>query len=244
MKAAWQAEMRKIATVRRQWLAAALAAIAIPLTSLLVVATGRLGIGASATTGAATGSVVGLLAYGTWAATIAASEYSTQSILVTMATVPRRVRLYAAKIAAVAAVAGVGAVGSASLALLIVLAVDAPGAHPVGDPASLLGIVVAVIAVAVVGASAGMMTRSPSASIVVVLVAVLAPQAAGGLLGGLQPWIVGASPGTVITQIVGSARLAHSQTYPAGAGLAAVTMVLVAAAVACSGAVAFQRRDG
>src|SRR5947209_4632912 len=162
MKAAWLAELRKIATVRPQWLAAALAALAIPLTSLLVVATGRLEIGATATTGAATGSVIGLLAYGTWAATIAASEYSTQSILVTMATVPQRVRLYAAKIAAVAAVAGVGAIGSASLALLIVLAVDAPGAHPVGDPASLLGIVVAVIAVAVVGVSAGMMTRSPS----------------------------------------------------------------------------------
>src|SRR5580765_669627 len=143
MKAAWQAELRKIGTVRGQWMAAALAAMAIPFTSLLVVATGHLGVRETATSGAATGSAIGLLAYGIWAATIAASEYTTQSILVSLTTVPRRRWLYAAKVATAGAVAGVGAVISAVLALLIVLAVDAPGAHRVGAPASLLSIVLA-----------------------------------------------------------------------------------------------------
>ena len=73
---------------------------------------------------------------------------------------------------------------------------------------------------------------------------VLIPQAAGGLLGTLQPWIVGASPGTVITQIVGNSTLTSSESYPPGAALAAVTFIAVAIAIAAGGLYALQRRDG
>jgi hypothetical protein len=76
----------------------------------------------------------------------------------------------------------------------------------------------------------------------VVVAAVLLPDAAGGLLGRVQPWVVGTSPGTVISQIVGGAELPTSQIYPAGAW--AATMVLVAAAVVGTGAIALVRRDG
>lgn len=244
MTSAWRAELWKLATVRRQWLAGALAAAAIPISSLLVVATGRLGSGETATSGAATGSVVGLLAYGIWAATVSASEYSTDTMLVSLATVPRRTALYAAKVTTIAAVAGLGALASTIAAFLVVRAVDVPGAHHLGNPAALVGVVLAVMAVVVVGVASGILTRSPSASIAIVVVAVLLPKAAGGLLGWLQPWVVGASPGTVITQLVGGAQLPHSQIYPGGDWLAACTMVLVAVAVAAVGAVAFLRRDG
>lgn len=244
MKDALRAEVQKIRTVRRQWMGAAFAAVAIPLTSLLVVATGHLGTHETSTSGAATGSAIGLLAYAIWAATIAAGEYTTHSIVVSLTTVPQRPRLYTAKVATAAAVAAAGAVGSAILALLIVLAVDAPGAHRVGTPASLLGIVLAVVAVAAVGAAAGMLTRSPTASIAIIVFALLGPQAAGGLLGRLEPWIVGASPATVVTQIVGSAQLPPAQAFPWGTALAAATMLSVAAAVVGAGAIAFHRRDG
>jgi hypothetical protein len=77
-----------------------------------------------------------------------------------------------------------------------------------------------------------------------VVALVLLPQAAAGLLGGLQPWVVGASPGTVITQVVGSSQLAADQTYPAGTAAAVVTLLIVAAAIAAGGACAMLRRDG
>jgi len=76
------------------------------------------------------------------------------------------------------------------------------------------------------------------------VVAILLPKVAGSLLGGLEPWVVGASPGTVITQIVGGAQLPTDQMYPPGAWPAALTMLAVAATVAVAGGIVLHRRDG
>ena len=175
---------------------------------------------------------------------MAAGEYGTQTIVVSLATVPRRPVLYAAKIAAAATVAGAGALLSAASALLFVLAVTPPGRHALGNPAALLSVVLVMIAVAVVGVAIGMITRSPTMSVAIVVVALLLPKAAGGLLGRMQSWVVGASPDTVIAQIVGGASLPTSQTYPAGTWAAAATMVLVVAAIAIAGAMVLMYRDG
>ena len=244
MRSAWKAELLKIATVRGQWVAAVLATLALPLTSLLVTATGGLGPRDTATSGAATGSVVALLAFGAWGATLAAGEYAKQTMIVSLATVPRRSRLYSAKVAALATVAAAGGLLSAVTALLIVRAVSAPGAHALGRPAALGGVVLAIVAVTAIGAAVGILTRSPSASTAIVVAIVLLPKAAAGLLGGLQAWVVGASPGTVITQMVGGAQLAPGQTYPAGTVAAVATLLLVTAAVTTAGALALVRRDG
>jgi hypothetical protein len=238
-----QAELLKVATVRGQWLSALLAALTLPVLSLLVVASGGLGTGDSVTSGAATGAVGGLLAFGVWAATVAAGEYARHTIVVSLTTVPRRPLLYGAKLAAIAAITAVGGLASALVAWLVVLAA-APSGHAVGNPATLLGLVLAIVAVAVLGAAVGIATRSPSAASAIVVVAVLLPKAAGGLLGGLQPWVVGASPGTVITQIVHGAQLATDETFPAGTWAAALTMVGVAAVVALASGIALDRRDG
>jgi ABC-2 type transport system permease protein len=230
MKAAFHAEVLKITTVRGLWLGAVLATVAVPLFSLLVVGTDGLGVEDTVTSGAATGTIVGLLAFGAWAASLAAGEYAHHTISVSLATVPRRNVLYGAKLAATSAAAGAGALVSGIAALLIVRLAAAPGEHELGSPARLLALVAAVVAVAVLGAA--------------VAIAVLLPKAAGGLLGGLQPWIVGASPGTVVTQVVGGAQLASDQTYPPGDLAAVATMLAVAAIAAALGVVVFQRRDG
>jgi ABC-2 type transport system permease protein len=241
---AWRAELLKTTTVRGQWIGAILASLAMPLTSLLVTATGRLGAGNTVSNGAATGSVIGLLAFGTWGAVLAASEYSSGTIVVSLTTVPRRQVLYTAKLAGAATVAGAGGIISATIALLGVLAVIPPGHHPLGNPARLVSVVLVMITVTVVGAAIGMITRSPSAAIAIVVAAVLLPDAAGGLLGRVQPWVVGASPGALITQIVGGSQLAESQTYPAGAWAAAATLLLVTVVVAGVGAISLICRDG
>jgi ABC-2 type transport system permease protein len=243
MNAAWRAELLKVATVRGQWLGGALAAVVIPVLSLLVVATGGLSAGDTVTSGAATGAVGGLLAFGVWAATVAGGEYARHTIVVSLTTVPRRTRLYGAKLAAIGAIATAGAVATALGSWLIVLAA-APSDHAVGNPANLVGIVLAIVAVSVLGAAVGIATRSPSAASAIVVVAILLPKAAGGLLGGLQRWVVGASPGTVVTQLVHGAQLPPDQQYPVGGWAAAVTMLAVAAVVAAIGGLALARRDG
>lgn len=244
MRSAWRAELVKLTTVRGLWLGTLLAAIAIPVTSLLVVTTDGLGAGDTATSGAATGTLAGLLAFGAWGATFAAGEYAQRTMIVSLATVPRRGVLYAAKLAATATAAGAGALAATTAALLTVLAVTPRGDHELGNPAALLGVVLAVVTVAVCGAAVGMLTRSPAGSIAIVVLALLLPKAAGGLLGGMQRWVVGASPGTVVTQIVGNAQLATDQAFPRGAAAAAATMVLGAAVVGAAGCASFLRRDG
>jgi len=244
MMAAWRAELVKMATVRGQWSAAVLASVALPLTSLLVAATGGLGLHDTTTSGAATGSVVALVAFGAWAAALAAGEFSRQTMIVSLSTVPGRASLYISKLAALAAVAGTGALLSVGVALLIVREVSAPAAHRLGNPLALGIVVLAVVAVVVIGGAVGILTRSPSAAMAMVIAAVLGPAAAGGLLGGLQRWVVGASPGTVVTEMVGGGQLAPDQTYPAGPWLAALTLVVASAAIAVVGGLVLARRDG
>ena len=126
MRDAIRAEVLKITTVRGIWLGAVLATIAVPLFSLLVVGTDGLGVEDTATSGAATGTIVGLLAFGAWAGALAAGEYAHHTISVSLATVPRRNVLYGAKLAATSATAGAGAFLSAIAAVLH----RAPGHRP------------------------------------------------------------------------------------------------------------------
>ena len=55
---------------------------------------------------------------------------------------------------------------------------------------------------------------------------------------------MGASPATVITQIVGGVQLPASQTYPAGTWAAVLTMAAAAAVVAGGSTLVFVRREG
>ena len=244
MRPAWRAELLKVATVRGQWLGALIATLALPAVSLLVATTGGVGTGDTVTSGAATGSVAGLLAFGIWAATVSAGEYAQQTMIVSLTTVPRRSLLYGAKVAAIGGIAAVCGLLSVITSWLVVWAVLPAGVHHLGDPVALVSVVLAITAVSVLGMAVGLMSKSPAASASIVVVAVLFPKAAGGLLGGLQRWVVGASPGTVITQAVGGAQLPHNQTFPGGAAAATVTMLAVATAVAVAGALTLLRRDG
>ena len=240
---AWRSELVKVTTVRGLWIAAVLSTAAIPLISLISAGTGGLGHDDTVTSAAAAGTIAGLLAFGTWGVSIAAGEHTHATIAVSLASVPRRGAFVGAKLAAGAAIAGSGALVSSVLALLIVRAVLPRGAHHYGNPAALLSIVLAVVAVTIVGTSIGLLTRSSTSGIVILFGALLLPGAAAGLLGGLQPWIVGASPSTVVTQAVGGAQLAHDQTFPPGTAAAMLTMVGIATLLAVISGITVTRRD-
>ena len=115
-----RAELLKVATVRGLWLGAVLATACPAAASR---SSWRRPAGSAwedtVTSGAATGSVAGLLAFGVWAATLAAGEYAHQTIIVSLATVPRRSCSYGAKVAATASVAAGGALVSVVAAWLV-----------------------------------------------------------------------------------------------------------------------------
>ena len=77
-----------------------------------------------------------------------------------------------------------------------------------------IGLVVG--AVAAVGAAAGFLLRGSITTAAALLVALLGPSALGSALGGAQRWAVGAGPGSLIAQAVGSDR--PELGWAAGAG--------------------------
>lgn len=242
MKDVWLAELVKIRTVTGQRVGLLLAALALPLTSLLVVTSGGLGERDTVTSGAATGTLVGLLGFGAWAASVTGGEYVHRTITVSLSAVPHRARLYGAKVAAAATLAGTGALLAATASVAVVHATT-PVGHRLGTPASLVFLVLASVAVASVGVAVGVLTRSTTSAIAVVAAALILPKSAAGLLGGLQPWVVGASPATVVTQFVHGAQLPADQTFPGGPALAAATMLAVAALVTLLAGLVLTRRD-
>ncbi len=129
-------------------------------------------------------------------------------------------------------------------ALLVVRLAASPGEHELGTPLALLGLVAAIVAVSVLGAAVGVLTRSTTAPITIVAVAVLlleggrrAARRPGALDRRRQPRHRG--------HPARRGRPARpDQTYPGGDLAAVATMLAVAALVATVGAVSFQRRDG
>jgi len=241
---AFRSEVAKVATVPGLVVGAVVATAALPVITLLVVVTGGIGADDTLTSAAATGAVAGLLGFGAWGSLVASGEYALHTVPLSLTLVPRREVLYAAKATAVATIAAGGAAVAALASFLVVLAVKPPGEHELGHPLALLAYVLAAVAVAVGGVAIGILTRSPTAAVTTVAAAVLLPKAAAGLLGELQPWVVGASPGTVVTQAVGGAQLAEVQVFPLGTAVAIMAMLLVAGGATAIAAVAFARRDG
>lgn len=243
MRAALHAELVRITTVRGLRLGAILAALALPVVSLLVASTGGTGKGDTVTSAAATGTIVGLLGFGTWAAAYTAADHAHGSITVSLALVPHRPTLYAARLGAVAAIAAVAGLLAAAASYVVVAAASPAGSHHPGHPLALLAVVAAYAVVAVCGAAAGIALRGTTAATVLVAVALLAPKLAGALLGGLQHWVIGAVPSTVVTQFVSGAQLPHEQAFPGGAWAALGAMVLVGAGTVLASGAVFLRRD-
>lgn len=241
---AFRSELAKVTTARGLVVGALVATSALPVVTLLVVVTGGIGADDTLTSAAATGTVAGLLGFGAWGAFVGSGEYALHTLPLSLTLVPRRRTLYAAKAGAVAGIVAGTAAVAVLTSFLLVLAVKPPGQHELGHPLALLAYVLAAVAVAVSGVAVGVLTRSPTAAVTAVAAAVLLPKAAAGLLGELQPWVVGASPGTVVTQAVGGAQLAAVQVFPLGTGLAILAMLLVAVGVTTAAAGAFARRDG
>ena len=243
MRAALHAELLKLRTVRGLWLGALLSSLVLPVVSLAVAASGGLSEGDTLTSGAASGTVAALLAFGAWGAAAAAGEHVHGTLAVSLVCVPRRERFLVAKLGALAGLSAAAAAGSSLLALLVVRAVVPSGAHDWGNPLALLAVVAAVAAVTVAGAAAGVLARSTTAAVVGLAAALLLPQAAAGLLGSLQPWVVGATPGPVVTQVVGGAQLPGRQEFPAGTAAAVLTMLAVALGAGAAAGAALARRD-
>lgn len=223
--AAVRAELLKVRTVPGAVLGAAAAAVAHPLASLAVVGSGGVDDAADLVAISATGAVAGLLAWGVWAAVLAAGEHEHGTFAPGAVAVGGVVRLLVAKAVVIGGLAFLGSGLGALLALGLVRAALPPGSHDLGPVPALLVVPAVAAALALIAAIAGLLLRGSGPAVTLVAAVVLVPRAAGGLLGPLEPWIVGASPGAVVSRLVGQRAPEASQAFPAG-GLAALGVLL------------------
>lgn len=241
---ALEAELLKVRTAPGLVLGAGAATAAFPLASLLVATTGGVGAAETLTSASTSGSLAGLLGWGLWAAASSAGEHAHGTITPSRIAVPGRRRLLGAQLVAAGGTAAAGALVSVLLALGLVRAVLPDDTYAVGRLWALLLVPVVAAAVAAVGVVVGRLTRSVAAAAATVAAALMVPKAAGGLLGVLERWVVGSSPGTVVTQLVGGAQLPAAQTHPGGPVGASATLLVVVALVVVVGGIALDRRDG
>lgn len=227
--AALRAELLKVRTVPGAVLGAAAAAVAHPLASLAVVGSGGVDDAADLVAISATGALAGLLAWGVWAAVLAAGEHEHGTLAPGAVAVGGLARLLAAKAVVLGGLALVGSGLGALLSLGLVRAALPPGSHDLGPVAALLVVPVVAAALALVATVAGLRLRGAGPAVTLVAALVLVPRAAGGLLGPLEPWIVGGSPGAVVSRLVGQRAPEASQAFPAGGPAALAALVALAA---------------
>ena len=229
------AEALKVRTVPGLVAGAIVATLLHPLASLLVATSGGVADAETLTAASGTGALAGLLVWGVWAAAAVAGEHQHGTVGPSLLAVGGRGRLLGAQAVTLAAIAAVGALVGAVLALGLVRAALPGGVHDLGPFWRLAAVPLVAAAVAAAGVAVGALVRSVGSAAAVVLAVLLVPRAAAGLLGPLQPWVVGSSPGTVVARSLGLAGATADQRFPGGAGaglaaLLAASLVVVAVA--------------
>lgn len=229
------AEALKVRTVPGLTAGAIAATLLHPLASLLVATSGGVADAETLTAASGMGVLAGLLVWGAWAAAAVAGEHQHGTIGPSLLAVGGRRRLLGAQAVTLAAIAAAGSLIGALLALGLVRAALPGGVHDAGPVWRILAVPLVAAAVAVGGVAIGALVRSIGSAAAVVLAVLLVPRAAAGLLGPLQPWVVGSSPGTVVARVLGLAGSSADQRFPGGAGgglvaLLAVSVLVVAVA--------------
>ncbi|GGX00012.1 ABC transporter [Streptomyces malachitofuscus] len=193
--------------------------------------------------GSLTLSVVALMTAGVAGALAVCGEYSSGTITATLAAVPRRGRVLAAKTALMAAMLyGIGLV-SCTVAYLLGSAV-LDGTHPQGDPLpALFGIAALFSVVGALGVAVGTFVRHPAGAVTAVIAVLLLPSVFGPLLGDLQRWVAGATPTAALEKLTQTSD-ARPETVGSLGAWPSLALVAGYTALALAGAaVVLRRRD-
>ncbi|WP_436789713.1 ABC transporter permease subunit [Yinghuangia sp. YIM S10712] len=225
------------------WTTAAIGLLTV-LGAVFVGATGSLQDDDTVLGGSLSLSVVSLMIAGVVGALTVCGEYSSGSIGVTLAAVPRRGRVLAAKAALVVGVLYPLALATCAGAYLVGDAVLPEGRHPQGDAFPALFGIAGVFAVAgVLGLAVGVLLRHAAGAVAAVVGVMLLPSLLAPLLGGAEPWVAGATPTAALEKLTQTSdadpeALGSLGAWPSLALVAAYTSALAAVA-----AWRLQRRD-
>jgi hypothetical protein len=185
-------EWIKFRTIRSTWWTLASVAV-LPLgVAGLVALTDSLAPDDTVLAGALGNAVVGLVPAGILGALLAAGEHGVGTIRLTLAAVPRRWPVAAAKAALAGAVVFAVALAANSVGFGMAAAL-LPEHQPGTAMPALLGVALVYSAAAVLGVALGTALRNPAGAVTAVTAVLLAPALLGPLLGRAQ-WLATLTP--------------------------------------------------
>ncbi|NGO72236.1 ABC transporter permease subunit [Streptomyces boncukensis] len=181
----------------------ALAAAALPpVGAVFVAATGSLQDDDTVLGGSLTLSVVGQMLAAVLGALLITGEYAHGTLRTTLAAVPRRATVLAAKATLLAALLWALALASCSVAYLVGDALLPDGERPQGEPLpALFGIAASFAVAGLLGLAAGTLVRHSAGAVTTVVGLLLLPSLFGPLFGGAERWIAGISPTAALEKL-------------------------------------------
>jgi ABC-2 type transport system permease protein len=195
-------EWTKFASLRSTvWTTVAVGLVTV-LGAVFVGLTGSLQPDDTVLGGSLTTSVPSLLIAGVVGALTMCGEYAGGTIGSTLAAVPRRGRVLAAKATLLAALLYVISLAACTVAYLLGDAI-LDGSYDQGEPLpALFGIAALFSIVGVLGLAIGTLLRHSAGAVTAVVALMLLPSLFGPLFGDLQRWIAGATPTAAVQKLI------------------------------------------
>lgn len=225
-------EWTKFAGLRSTTWTAATTGLATVVGAVFVGLTGSLRPDDTVLGGSLTLTVVSLMIAGVLGALTMCGEYSSGTIASTLAAVPRRGRVIAAKAVLLAGMLYVVSLGACVTAYVVGDTILEDGAYAQGEPLpALFGVAALFSLVGVLGLAIGTLVRHSAGSVAAVVAALLLPSLFGPLFGDLQRWIAGATPTAALQKLTQSSDATPEAVGSLGAwpSLALVAAYTIAA---------------
>lgn len=237
LRRAIAAEAIKLTSTRSlRWMFLAFAGLT-PVMAVFVGLTASLQPDDTVLGGSLTAAPLAQIVAAAFGAIVITGEYSTGTIRPTVAAVPRRGTVLAAKVLVVAAPVFAAGLASSLLAYGIGTVLLSGTDHASGDPfPAILGVGASLAALGVLGVAVGALVRHSAGAIAAVVGVVLLPPLVAPAFGDLQRWIAGASPTSALEKMTQTSDAAPEVVGSLGAwpSLALVAAYTVAAAVGAS----------
>ncbi len=244
VRRALAAESIKVTSTRSlRWTFVAFAVL-MPVMAVFVGLTGSLQPDDTILGGSLTGAPLAQIVAAAFGAIVMTGEYSTGTIRPTLAAVPRRGTVLAAKAIVVAVSVFVVGLASSAAAYLVGRVLLSTDTYATGDPVpALAGVAASLAALAVLGVAVGALLRHSAGAVAAVVGVALLPPLVAPAFGDVQRWVAGASPTSALEKMTQTSDAAPDVVGSLGAwpSLAVVAVYTVAAVVGASAVL--QARD-
>ncbi|MFI1358745.1 ABC transporter permease subunit [Streptomyces sp. NPDC020898] len=237
-------EWTKFTSLRSTTWTAATTGLATAIGAVFVGLTGSLQPDDTVLGGSLSLTVVSLIVAGVLGALTVCGEYSSGTIGSTLAAVPRRGRVLAAKAVLLAALLYVTSLAACATAYVVGDAILEDGAYAQGEPLpALFGVAALFSLVGVLGLAIGTLVRHSAGAVAAVVGTLLLPSLFGPLFGDLQRWIAGATPTAALQKLTQTSDATPEAVGSVGAwpSLALVATYATVALLVAAGAL--RRRD-